>query len=159
MTTRLLTYVQETSLALWVSGSPSLLGYPTILALHTVGLAMLVGGSVAVDLRLLGVARASSLAATRPLFRLMWTGLVINAATGTLLFIADAVHKAGQPVFWIKLACVAGGVWLVVRTAAIVAAAPDGPAPISAQGRRLALLSLALWTGAIIAGRLMAYVD
>ena len=35
--------LQQTRLALWVSGSSSLLGYPTILTLHTIGLALLVG--------------------------------------------------------------------------------------------------------------------
>ena len=159
MTTALLTYLQETSLALWVLESPSLLGYPTILALHTVGLAMLVGASVAVDLRLLGVARASSLSAAIPLFRLMWVGLAINAVTGVLLFMADAVHKAGQPVFWVKLLCIAGAVAILVTIRSRVARAEPGvPTPITGRDRRLALASLLLWTGAIVAGRLMAYL-
>ena len=159
MLTGLLTYVQETSLAVWISESSSLLGYPTILTLHTVGLALLAGASVAVDLRLLGVARASSLAAVAPLFRLMWVGLWINAVTGVLLFIADAVGKAGQPVFWIKLLCVAGAVVVILKTRPLVAqAVPGVPTPITARGRALGLLSIALWTGAIVAGRLMAYL-
>lgn len=150
-----LTYLQDTQLAQWVSGSPSLLGYPTILVLHTVGLALLVGGSVAVDLRLLGVARAAPVGAVGPLFRLMWIGLAINAATGVLLFIADAVGKAHQPIFWAKLACVAGGVWVMMRLGPMV----DGAQPADGRGgRRLAVASLVLWTGAMVSGRLMAYL-
>jgi hypothetical protein len=154
-----LTSLQETSLALWVSESPSLLGYPTILAFHTIGLALLVGPSVAVDLRLLGVAAATPLGALRPLFGIMWTGLVINAVTGLLLFIADAVMKAAQPVFWVKLACIAGAVLILLRLRASILAAADRPQLTAVpRGRSLALASILLWTVAMIAGRLMAYM-
>jgi uncharacterized membrane protein len=159
MPTGLLTYLQETSLALWVSQSPSLLGYPTILTFHTVGLALLVGGSVAIDLQLLGVARAAPLSASAPLFRLMWPGLAINGLTGLLLFMADAVNKAQQPVFWVKLVCIGGAVAVLIQIRAVVAAAPpDVPTPLTARGRTLALVSLVFWVGAIVAGRLMAYL-
>lgn len=159
MATSLLTYLQETSLALWVSESASLLGYPTILVLHTVGLAMLVGGSVAVDLRLLGVARASSLAAAKPLFGLMWVGLGVNAATGVLLFIADAVNKAAQTVFWIKLGCIAGAVGVLIQVRSLVMRAEPGTfTPLTLRGQGLAVASLVFWTGALVAGRLMAYL-
>jgi hypothetical protein len=159
MITAFLTYLQETSLALWVSGSPSILGYPTILAMHTVGLALLVGGSVAMDLRLLGVARTSSLSAVAPLFRWMWLGLTINAVTGVLLFIADAVHKAGQPVFWVKLMCIAGAIAIVLRLRTLVRASiPGVPTDVTGRDRTLALASLVLWAGAIASGRLMAYL-
>lgn len=158
MTTQFLTFVQETALARWVAESSSLLGYPTILVLHTVGLALLVGSSVAVDLRLLGIARGGPLAATLPLFRLMWTGLALNGASGALLFIADAVHKAEQGVFWIKLACVAGAVVMVVKARTIARMAAGGGVVPAGAGHIVAWLSLVLWTGAIIAGRLMAYL-
>ena len=85
-----------------------MLGYPAILTLHTIGLALLVGANIAVDLRLLGVARRGPLIALAPLFRVMWIGLALNTVSGILLFMADAVRKASQPIFLIKLACVAG---------------------------------------------------
>jgi hypothetical protein len=152
----LLTSLQETSLALWVSGSPSLLGYPTILVLHTIGLVLLVGPSVAISLRLLGVAKAAPLSAMSPFFRIMWIGLVINAVTGVLLFIADALHKAEQPVFWIKLTAIAGAVLVLLRTRRIVFGLSDGVTP--SEGRGLAVAALLFWTIAMVAGRLMAYV-
>jgi hypothetical protein len=159
MATTLLTFLQETPLALWVSGSPSLLGYPTILTLHTVGLALLVGASVAVDLRLLGVARAMPLEALAPLFPIMWIGLAINTASGVLLFMADAVRKAGQPVFLIKLACIAGAVMVVLMMRGrVMRPSTTGPPAASTHPRALALASLVLWAGAIAAGRLVAYL-
>jgi hypothetical protein len=159
MAEALLTSLQETALAQWVSGSSSIWGYPTILTLHTVGLALLVGLSVALDLRLLGVGRAAPLVVFRPLFRVMWLGLIINAITGVLLFIADAVHKAGQTVFWIKLICIALALVVLVKQRPFVFS--GGATEVSGAGgraRRLAALSLLLWSGAMIAGRLMAYL-
>src|SRR5205823_3599900 len=53
------TWLQDTPFAHWVASDPSLLAYPTILTLHTVGMAIVVGTCVVMDLRLLGVAAAS----------------------------------------------------------------------------------------------------
>lgn len=94
-----LQWLQDTSLAQWVSGSESLLSYPTILVLHTIGFSVLVGANAVIDMRLLGIGRRMPLAAMDKLFLPMWIGLIINAITGSLLFIADAVHKSHQAVF------------------------------------------------------------
>ena len=134
-----------------------MLGYPSILTLHTIGLALLVGANIAVDLRLLGVAQRSPLSALVPLFRIMWIGLALNTVSGILLFMADAVRKAGQPVFLIKLACVAGAVVILVMIQSVVKRS-TGTIPSSARAGSLAIASLVLWTGAMVAGRLMAYL-
>ncbi len=46
------TWLQDTPFAHWVASDPSLLAYPTILTLHTVGMAIVVGTCVVMDLRL-----------------------------------------------------------------------------------------------------------
>jgi hypothetical protein len=43
----LLAWLQSTTIAVWVAESHSLLAYPTVLFLHTVGLAVVVGASTA----------------------------------------------------------------------------------------------------------------
>ena len=153
-----MTSLQETSLALWVSGSSSLLGYPTILVLHTVGLAMLVGANLVVDFRILGVARGAPWPALYPLFRLMWIGFALNAITGLLLFIADAVRKVNQPVFLVKLAFIAVAIMVLVLIQRAVGAVVQPPVPGEPGAKLLAVLSLVLWAGAIVAGRLVAYM-
>ena len=153
-----LTSLQETSLALWVSGSPSLLGYPTILVLHTVGLAMLVGANLVVDFRMLGVARGAPWPALYPLFRLMWIGFALNAITGLLLFIADAVRKVNQPVFLVKLAFIAVAIVVLVLIQRAVRAVVQAPVPGRARREAPRGAVLVLWTGAIVAGRLVAYM-
>ena len=80
-------WLQDTPLAHWVASDPSLLAYPTILTLHTVGMAIVVGTCVVMDLRLLGVAADGvPLRAFGGAPKLVWTGFLINAATGIALF-------------------------------------------------------------------------
>ena len=91
--------------------------------------------------------------------RLVWTGFLINAATGVALFTTDAEHKAMQTVFFVKLSLifVALAVYVRLRKLVFTAGAPSA-ALISGEVKALAILSLILWTGATVAGRLMAYL-
>ncbi len=159
-----LVWLESTGLAAWTRESPSLWAYPTILTLHTVGLSIVVGASAVVDLRLLGAAPRILVGALSPLFAFIWIGFVVNAGSGVLLFIADATNKAGQTVFYIKLACIAAALIVTSMTRSVVAAdalpqlGSGGAASEGPRARTLAGLSLLLWAAAITAGRLMAYL-
>ena len=150
--TALLAAIEGSALATWVRESPSIWAYATILTLHTVGLAIVVGVNVVVDLRLLGGAPRIPLPSLRALFPIMWWGFALNFATGVLLFMADATTKSGQTVFYVKLALIAIAL-LVARTIAKRLRQQD-----DGHLRILAMLSLLLWAGAIVSGRLMAYL-
>ena len=153
------TWLQDTPFAHWVASNPSLLAYPTILTLHTVGMAIVVGTCVVMDLRLLGIGEGVPLAALIGAPRLVWTGFFINAATGLALFTTDAEHKATQTVFFVKLSLIFLALAVYGRIRALVFRGPAAiAAPISSEVRALAILSLILWTGATVAGRLMAYL-
>lgn len=155
-------WLENTAIGVWTRESPSIWAYPTVLTLHTIGLGMLVGANAIIDLRLLGFAPRLPLPSLSPLYRFMWAGFAINAITGALLFAANATTKSTQPVFYVKLALIAAA--LVITGAIRRAVATDRssshqPAPPAVLSpRRLAIVSLALWTGAIAAGRLMAYL-
>jgi hypothetical protein len=152
--TDFLSAIENLPLSAWVRESNSIWAYPTMLTLHTVGLALLVGASAALDLRVLGWGQALALADLRPLFRWMWIGFWVNALSGVVLLMADASTKAAAPMFLIKLGLVAIGV------AAMAAQKREtfAPAAATAPGARsLALVSLTVWFTAIFAGRLMAY--
>jgi hypothetical protein len=142
-----------------VASDPSLLAYPTILTLHTVGMAIVVGTCVVMDLRLLGIADDVPLEVLVAAPRLVWTGFLINAATGIALFATDAEHKAMQTVFFVKLSLIflALAVYIRIRKLVFTNGAPSGTL-ISGEVKALAILSLILWTGATVAGRLMAYL-
>lgn len=149
--TDLFASIEGSTLAAWVRESPSIWAYATILTLHTVGLAIVVGANVVVDLRLLGWATAIPLTALRAVFPIMWAGFAINFATGVLLFMADATTKSVQTVFYVKLTCITLAL-IVARTVSKRLRQQDD------RLRAFAIASLFLWAGAIVAGRLMAYL-
>ena len=154
--TELLAAIEGSTLATWTRESPSIWAYPTILTLHTLGLGLLVGANAVVDLRLLGFARRIPTTALQPLFRIMFWAFLLNALTGVLLFMSDATHKAGQTVFYVKLTLIGLALWNTAGLRKLVARPESDSALV--RGSQLAVLSLLLWTGAIIAGRLMAYL-
>ena len=138
----------------WLRESNSIWAYPTVLTLHTIGLALLVGANATLDLRVLGWGQALALADLRPLFRWMWIGFWVNALSGVVLLAADASTKAAAPMFLIKLGLVAVGV-IVMAKQKREAFAPA--AAMTPGAKPLAIAALTIWFVAIAAGRLMAY--
>jgi hypothetical protein len=154
--TEFLTSIEGSALATWTRESTSIWAYPTILTLHTFGLAIVVGANAVIDFRLLGVARRIPIPSLRPLFPIMWWAFALNFVTGVVLFMADATTKAGQRVFYVKLALIAFA--FVVTRLVWRALREQHDFTNSGRLRTLAFLSLVLWTGAIVAGRLLAYL-
>jgi hypothetical protein len=153
-----LEWVEATGLATWVRESPSIWSYPTILTLHTLGLGIVVGGNVVVDLRLLGYGTKLELSSLTPIFRIVAWAFLLNFVTGVLLFMSAATQKGLQPVFYIKLTFIALALWNTVLVRRYLVR-ETGPAGLSRRrGARLGVTSMVLWTGAIVAGRLMAYL-
>ena len=157
-----LLWLSHTAPAVWARESESIWAYPTILFLHTFGLAMLVGFTAALDFRVLGFSPQLPLAPLRRFFRFIWIGFWINAASGTILLIM-APAKLANPAFIVKMTCIAVGVvnmlWLRREVFGRGADAGGlGQFAVSPLGKVLAASSLALWAAAITAGRLMAYV-
>ena len=157
--TGLLASIEGSALATWTRESPSIWAYATILTLHTFGLAVVVGANAVIDFRLLGLAPRIPVLALRPLFPVMWWAFALNFVTGVLLFMADATTKSGQTVFYVKLALIVLALIATrfVRQGLFHEEHASGN-PVAARLRTLAVLSLLLWTGAIVAGRLMAYL-
>lgn len=154
-----LLWLSGTGLARWINESETVFGYSGVLFLHTLGLAMAVGASVVVDLRVLGIASRISFTALLPVFRFMWIGFIVNALSGALLFAADAPRKAANPLFEFKLVLIAVGIALMAMMERSVLKSETGAALTGAERRlsRLAIASLLIWMAAIVAGRLVAY--
>jgi len=150
--------LQNSAFTDWFLGSPSIWAYPTVLTLHTVGLAILVGASFVVNLRVLQVSGLVPLRRLQPLYRVIWIGFTINLASGLVLFLTEAADRVVDPVFYVKLASIAVALALgsAVKRQAID---PTGAPPVaSLQARSLAAASLGMWAVAIVSGRLMAYL-
>jgi len=154
----MLAWIESIAIARWVVESESLLALPTVLTLHTMGLAVLVGSAWVLDLRLLGLWRQIPLATMRVLYRPIWIGLAINIVTGILLFMSQATQRGTSPTFLTKMFFVACGVSTLVLIKRHVygpAANPENP---SGMARGFAIGSLLAWTAAVTAGRMLGYV-
>jgi hypothetical protein len=151
--------LQDSAFTDWFLGSDSIWAYPTVLTLHTVGMAMLVGASLVVHLRVWQVGAAIPVTQFRPLYRIIWAGFAINLLSGLVLFVTEAADRVVDPVFYIKLGAIFAALWLgvVVKRRVIDTDLPTQPSS-TAPVRSLSAASLALWTTAIVAGRLMAYL-
>ena len=155
-----LTWLQDSALGTWVAGS--IWGYPIVLACHALGMAVVAGTVTMICIRILGFARAVPLTLFARLSAIAWAGLVLNIVTGLALFSGDPVKFFYHPVFWIKISLITMGavlLWLVVRALRNAAAMPEAGPDTPAGAKLVAGCSLAFWAGAIIDGRLIAYIE
>lgn len=144
-------FVESTGVATWVRESPSIFGYTFVLSLHALGLAIVVGFSSAVALRILGVGRGIPLEPLSKLFPVMYLGFTINAVSGLMLLAANASGMLTNFMFYIKLGFIAAAfVAMVLMQGRFRRGVP-------AQGRGVAFAIVGCWFGAIVAGRLTAY--
>ena len=151
--------IQQSSLARFVGESGSLLGYPTVLFLHTLGLGTVAGVSAGIALRVLGFARRLPMEVLDRLYPIMWLGFIVSAISGLALLATDPVTKLHQTVFYVKLILVALAVvnMQMIRNGIVRGPAASGGA-LPSNARVLAVTSLIFWIGATTAGRLIAYL-
>ena len=117
-----------------------------------------VGANAFVDLRILGVVANLPLAPLKRFFSIMWVGFTLNVITGILLVIAYPTKALTNPVFYLKLTCIALAVIVMQKIyTRVFGDAGLSEALMEAKGRTLAKWSLVLWIAAITAGRLLAY--
>lgn len=147
----MLEWLDTTALAIWLRESPSIWANATVLTAHTMGMAVLVGASFVLDLRLLGIGRAIPLHAFRWVFTVVAIGLTVNLVTGVLLFIKNATVWGTAVPFLIKMAFVVASVATLLPIRKLVL---NG----EGDGRRLAIVSIIAWSSAVTAGRLLAYL-
>lgn len=153
-----LLWLEATSLSTWLRESVSLLAFPLVLVLHTIGMGFLAGANAAIDLRILGVASGVPLEPMERFFPVVWTSFAVSAVSGVLLLIAYPAKALTNPLFYVKLLLVGLAVgtsrWLqkqVFRDPGL------NRVPVSRKGKVLAGVSLVLWAAVITAGRFLAY--
>ena len=151
-------WLESTAFSVWMRESPSIFAFPIILAVHTIGMGLLAGLNVALDLRMIGFAGRIPLPEFRRVWPFLWLGLWLNVVSGLALLAAYPTKALTNPVFYIKLGLIAAALAILrsVRRLRLVAgAAPAIPA--LRRAKTLAVASLACWAGAITAGRFLAY--
>src|SRR5262245_3975925 len=137
-------------------------GYPAMETSHVVSIILFAGFVVMMDLRLVGLAFKEtpfSYVQSR-LFPLQMVGMALSTVTGVALMVIDPLRFYSNVFFWVKMGM------LVVAGANAIAfhlttyksvAAWDREVRTPFPARFAGAASLALWTGIIVSGRLIAY--
>jgi hypothetical protein len=136
--------------------------YAAVNGMHIVGIALLFGAIVPLDLRLMGCWRSVRIGTlSRVLVPVAAIGLVLAIAAGLLLFSVRAVQYAGTAVFQIKLALILCAVAnaLLLRRAVEWEIAQDTVRVAPPRLRLAGALSITLWLAVIACGRTIAFVD
>ena len=128
-----------------------------VLTLHTAGMAVLVGTSWVLDLRLLGINRRVPLSAYRWVFPVVAIGLFVNVVTGVMLFMKNATTLGTSIPFLVKMSLVIASVAMLAPLRSHVLR-NDADNEVTGNLRLLAIASILAWTGAVTAGRLLAYL-
>jgi len=150
--------IEESGISSWIRDSPSIFAYWFILSFHALGMGLLVGASVVVDLRVLGVARDLPLSPLKGLYRIIWIGFWIQVVSGLLLLVAYPTKAFTNPDFYIKLTLIGLAVAFMQKLRKRVFADSSlSESEMMLKGKAMATWSLVCWAGAVTAGRLLAY--
>jgi hypothetical protein len=128
--------------------------FPVIACVHLMGLALIGGAVLVVDLRLLGFGlwRQPVAQVAREAQRWLFVSLLVMIPTGSLLFLSKAVQCYTLPAFWIKITSLFLALVFTFTVRRRVAMADEtrvGPA----WSKLVALVSLSLWSSVGIAGK------
>ncbi len=154
-----LEFIENMAFSQWVKNAPTIWAFPTILIVHTLGMSMVAGVSAMISLVVLGFWPAVPIKPFERAFPVLWWGFGINAVSGTMMLVADATTKLTTVDFYLKMAFVFAGLYVLIRMRRQIFDDPQlDKAPVTGSAKMLAWASLACWFGAITAGRLLAYV-
>jgi hypothetical protein len=135
-------------------------GWPIVESLHFIGLSLLVGTISLFDLRLLGVAKLIPIGALHRLVPWGLFGYGIMIVTGALFLMGEPDQYVYNPAFHLKVLfmVVAGlNASAFYLTAYRLTTGPGAPVEAPRSSKVIAATSLLLWTGVIIAGRLITF--
>lgn len=149
-------WLENTAIARWVG--ESYYAYPGLLSLHIIGLAIVVGLFSMRDLKLLGFFSNLALNQQRGLKRLALSGFLLNLLSGFLLFSSQASYLITSLPFLFKIGFIVTGMTLALVIESKLKGALTGELTNEPLLKALAAGSLLIWTSAIVAGRLIAYV-
>jgi hypothetical protein len=153
-----LDWVQSTNLSVAIreGGLP----YPVIGGLHLLSIALFGGMLLVTDLRMLGWALKSRTVSDIWYLALPWKrlGLLLLVVTGLLLMWCEPIRLYRSPSFWVKMVLLAlVGVHALVFRRSVYEHPEKLDAGITPQARLAAAISLVLWAGIVVAGRMIAF--
>ena len=156
---KFLVFLEDLSFSHWVKEAQTVWAFPMILFVHTFGMSIVAGGAAMLSLVLLGFWPAGPIKPFGRMFPLLWVAFGINAVTGSMMLVADATTRLTSFDFYLKMVFVFTGLFLLIRMRRQVFEDPQlDRAPVPGSAKMLAWGTLGCWFGAIICGRLLAYV-
>jgi hypothetical protein len=136
---------------------------PIVQTVHLLGIAVVLGSAVLLDLRILGLAVPSQdvRELTRRVMPWLWCTLPVMLMSGLPFVLARPERYFGNPVFGWKFALLLPAVVLALVLHVVSIRKPDywQARGTRAAVRAIAVVSLLLWTGVVFAGRWIAYAD
>jgi len=144
-------WLQDGSLIAWINGTAWTAAALEII--HYFSMFILVGSMVIVDLRVLGLLKRLQ-NATRladRLFPWMWISLALNFLSGFFMFAGSAIGYYRNDIFYDKLVVILAAIAVNIIVQQKVRKWDQLPA-MPASAKFIAVLSIGLWIGAILAG-------
>lgn len=151
--------VEGSAINQWVLGSTWV--WPIMEILHFMGLSLLLGSMLVIDLRLAGFFRKINVAATHKLLPWAMCGFGINMITGFLFVMGDPYRYTANIGFRWKMVLVAiaglNALWFWWKINPLMSAwEPNADTP--ALAKLIAWVSLGSWFGVLLLGRLIPYI-
>lgn len=150
-------WIEQTRLSVFVR--EDFYAYFVLLIVHAWGMAFLVGGGVAVSLRVLGVASGARLERFRGFFPVMGIGAAMAVVSGLGLLAGYPAKALTNWVFALKFACLGGAALLVWRMAKDLFPLAERGESLPARARWMAATALALWLAGVACGKLLLYTN
>lgn len=151
-----LSWLRDSALGQAMRESPDL--FPTCETFHFIGLSLLIGAMLAVDLRIMGWFSQTSYRSVLMLLPLAIVGFVINLVTGICFIASNPELYFTNPAFNLKLVLIAvagaNALWFTFAEHRKISDL-DAAEPAPALARYMAGGSLAIWMLVLILGRML----
>jgi hypothetical protein len=136
----------------WIASNPW--AYPALEVVHIIGISLLLGNLVLLEIRVWGGAAALPLPAlARAALPLVLAGFGLCATSGLLMFASQPLELLGNRAFTVKM-----GLLMLAGTNAAMFHARGGLQRLDLTARLQTVLSLGIWVAVIIMGRSIAYL-
>jgi hypothetical protein len=153
-----LEWLERSQFSAWIRNE--LWGWPLALTLHTFGTALVVGFTLIIALRLLGLFRMIPHRLLDRLFPVVWVALALQFVSGFMLWMAKPTQYVSDTAFVLKFLLVIFGIVLTLYFYRIIkqdAPSWDAKRTVSSRAITLGTAALLVWSVVLVASRLIAH--
>ena len=155
----MLEWLENTQASNWVR--TELWGWPFVLTIHVLGTALTIGFVFIVSLRLLGLFALLPYASLQRFFPVIWIAFAIQFLSGFVLWMTKPAQYDADAAFVLKFLLVVAGMALTLglyKTILREAAAWESKRAPSPRAVQFVAATLLVWSGVLVASRLIAHL-